>query len=258
MDYGELLYSSSLLNLTEYLMLQQIHYYYLVGIYPYQHLIYVLLLETKNKLLKNKAFKNMDMDGSGFINRSEFEGALKNLNVQLKKPVLDSLLDIIDVEDDDDGGDDHDIGFREFARVMTAADLFKMKALAPRPTSTTVDVREKARRDALQHLRPGVMQEELRKLHEQVRSRITAKYGKHSFSSAFKWIDADRTGSITREEFKEALKQLNLAGVREPILDTLCDFIDQDNSGAMGFREFAQVLSADDVMQWAPSNCKKA
>jgi len=202
----------------------------------------------------HKAFKNMDMDGSGFINRSEFEGALKNLNVQLKKPVLDSLLDIIDVEDDDDGGDDHDIGFREFARVMTAADLFKMKALAPRPTSTTVDVREKARRDALQHLRPGVMQEELRKLHEQVRSRITAKYGKHSFSSAFKWIDADRTGSITREEFKEALKQLNLAGVREPILDTLCDFIDQDHSGSFGYSEFARVLSADDVMQMAPGS----
>ena len=143
-----------------------------------------------------------------------------------------------------DGGDDHDIGFREFARVMTAADLFKMKALQPRPKSTVVDEREQARRDALEHLRPGVMQEELRKIHEQVRSRITAKYGKHSFSSAFKWIDADRTGSITRDEFKEALKQLNLAGVREPILDTLCDFIDQDNSGSFGYSEFARVLSA--------------
>ena len=26
----------------------------------------------------------------------------------------------------------------------------------------------------------------------------------------------------------------------------------------VGFREFAQVLSADDVMQWAPSNKEKA
>ena len=204
----------------------------------------------------HKAFKYMDMDGSGFINRSEFETALKYLNVNIRKPVLDSLLDIIDVEDDsDDPGADpneHDIGFREFARVFCAADLFKLKALAPRPTNAAMDAREKAKAAAMEHLRPGVLAEELRKFHEQVRSRITAKYGKHSFSSAFKWIDADRTGSITRDEFKEALKQLNLAGVRENILDTLCDFIDQDASGSMGYSEFARVLSADDVMQHAP------
>ena len=40
-------------------------------------------------------------------------------------------------------------------------------------------------------------EEELRKLHEQLKSRITSKYGKHSFSSAFKWIDADRTHACT-------------------------------------------------------------
>ena len=93
--------------------------------------------------------------------------------------------------------------------------------------------------------------------HSQVRSRITAKYNRHSFSSAFKWIDADRTGSITRDEFKEALKQLNLAGIRENILDTLCDFIDQDGTGSMEYSEFARVLSADDVMMMAPSNRDK-
>ena len=66
------------------------------------------------------------------------------------------------------------------------------------------------------------------------------------------WIDADRTGSITREEFKNALHTLNLAGVRESILDNLCDFIDEDHSGSFGYREFARVLSADDVMEMAP------
>ena len=177
--------------------------------------------------------------------------------ITLRSQVLDSLLDIIDVEDDDDGEDDHDIGFREFARVMTAADVFKMKALAPRPTATHLDEREQARQEALQYLRPGVLVspacepasqltlpwlfdtcawvcqcEELRKFQEQVKNKITAKYGKHSFSSAFKWIDADRTGSITREEFKQAMRDFNLSGVRENILDTLCDFIDQDGSGS--------------------------
>ena len=52
----------------------------------------------------HKAFKYMDQDGSGFINRSEFEWALAAMNVNIRKAVLDSLLDIIDVEDDGDGG----------------------------------------------------------------------------------------------------------------------------------------------------------
>lgn len=210
-------------------------------------------LLTKHESI-HKAFKYMDTDGSGYINRKEFEAGLRNLNIAVRKPVLDTLLDIIDAEDNDDGGDDHDIGFKEFARVMTAADVFKMAALAPKPQehNPIVEAREKARREALKYLRPGVSQEELRKFQEQVKSKISAKYGKHAFTSAFKWIDADRTGSITREEFKHSLGTLNLAGVREEILDTLCDFIDTSGDGSFGYREFARVLSAEDVMQMIP------
>jgi len=201
-----------------------------------------------------KAFKYMDKDGSGFINRKEFEDALRDLNVSIRKPVLDSLIDIIDVEDNDDGDDDNDIGFREFARVMTAADFFKMKALAPRPTSHVMDERERLRVEALEHMRPGVTADSLRKFHEQVKSKILARKGKHTWTETFKLIDADRTGTITREELKNFLKTYNLAMVKENILDTLCDFIDCDNSGSFGYTEFARVLSADDVMQWAPKN----
>ena len=204
-----------------------------------------------------------------------------------------------------DGGNDHDIGFKEFARVMQAADVFKMGALAPRPQDSNplMEAREASRKAALKYLRPGVSQEELRKFQEQVKTKITSKYGKHSFTAAFKWIDADRTGSITRDEFKEAvsgrgastpflcqlccrsssaaaqdasilpppplsllnltpqrpttpyasqLHKLNLAGVKEAILDTLCDFIDSSGDGSFGYREFSRVLSAEDVMQMIP------
>lgn len=96
---------------------------------------------------------------------------------------------------------------------MQAADVFKMAALGPRPSDVNpaMAAKERARKEALKHLRPGVSQEELRKYQEQVKSKISAKYGKHAFTSAFKWIDADRTGSITRDEFKKALTDLNLA-----------------------------------------------
>lgn len=204
----------------------------------------------------HKAFKYMDVDGSGFIDRGEFEHGLKNLNISVRQPVLDTLLDIIDAEDNDDGGDGHDIGFKEFSRVMQAADVFKMAALGPRPSEVNPVLmeKEKQRKEALKHLRPGVSQEELRKFQEQVKSKISAKYGKHAFTSAFKWIDADRTGSITRDEFKKALSDLNLAGGKEAVLDTLCDFIDSSGDGTFGYREFSRVLAAEDVMLMAPDH----
>ena len=85
---------------------------------------------------------------------------------------MDSLLDIMDVEDNDDGGNDYDIGFREFARVMTAADLFRMRALGERPpvpVGSIVDEREQQRQEALKCLRPGVTQDDLRKAQEQIK-----------------------------------------------------------------------------------------
>ena len=41
-------------------------------------------------------------------------------------------------------------------------------------------------------------------------------------------------------------------GVKEAILDTLCDFIDTSGDGSFGYREFSRVLSAEDVMQMIP------
>lgn len=140
---------------------------------------------------------------------------------------MDTLLDIIDIEDNDDGGDDHDIGFREFARVMGAADVFKMRALAPRPDSKKAVANENLRMEALGHLRLGVTQEEMRKAQTTIKEKISAKHGKHAFTNAFKWMDKDRTGSITREEFKQALYELNLGmAIRDDIINNLCDFID--------------------------------
>lgn len=59
-----------------------------------------------------------------------------------------------------------------------------------------------------------------------------------------------QTGSITREELKQGLEELNLR-LREDVCDNLLDFIDIDG-GDIEYREFARVLSADDIMQMSP------
>jgi len=211
------------------------------------------LLDRYDTILK--AFKFMDKDGSGYITRGEFEHALHRLNVtNISKPCLDSLLDIIDVEDNDDGGEDHDIGFREFARVMGAADVFKMRALHPEVKASKTQVKmENTRQANLGNLRPGVTQEEMRKAQSTIKEKISAKHGKHAFTNAFKAMDKDRSGSITREEFKQCLFDFNLGmAIRDDIIDNLCDFIDADKSGSFGYREFSRILAAEDVMAVAP------
>ena len=56
---------------------------------------------------------------------------------------------------------------------------------------------------------------------------------------------------------KEALESLNLTGFKPNVLDTLCDFIDVDNSGSFGYAEFARILAAEDIMTMAPLTEKK-
>ena len=80
-----------------------------------------------------------------------------------------------------------------------------------------------------------------------MKTKISSKYGKHSFSSAFKWIDADRTGSINRQEVKDAMVSLNLE-TREVVMDNLYDFMDVEKKDGTGYRDFSRVLSSEDVM----------
>lgn len=48
------------------------------------------------------------------------------------------------------------------------------------------------------------------------------------FTKAFKWIDRDRTGSITREELVQALRELNILDglLQEEVVENVIDFMD--------------------------------
>ena len=73
------------------------------------------------------------------------------------------------------------------------------------------------------------------------------------FQKAFKFIDRDRTGTISREELKTCFDEMNLTQmIKPPVIETLIDFIDIDPGAKIEYKEFARVLSADDVMTMAP------
>ena len=77
-----------------------------------------------------EAFRSADEDKSGQLGRDEIKLMLRNFNTTVSDRVLDNLLDYADF--DGDGS----IEYAEFARVLTADDVLKMKnTLQAAPTS---------------------------------------------------------------------------------------------------------------------------
>lgn len=109
---------------------------------------------------------------------------------------------------------------------------------------------------AVQLLRPGVKEQELKQAQKLIKGKIMDKYKR--LDKAFKWMDTERGESanrLTHDELREGLAGLNLdvgATIREEVFMTLFDFMDADGDGDISFAEFARVLSADDIMMMAP------
>ena len=82
------------------------------------------LVKVKEQLLTKhgsftKAFRSTDTDASGQITDSEFRAMLQSLNLESIRPaVIDSLMELIDYDDDDEGEAEHDIKYEEFRRMM--------------------------------------------------------------------------------------------------------------------------------------------
>ena len=72
-----------------------------------------------------KMFRRIDEDKSGACSREEVRLLVRNLNLEtvLRPVVVEELITLMDANSDDS------IDFKEFARVVTAEDLFDMKEM---------------------------------------------------------------------------------------------------------------------------------
>lgn len=78
-----------------------------------------------------------------------------------------------------------------------------------------------------------------------VENQITSRFSK--MRDAFKALDVDQSGSISREELQRGLKHWNLAeqSGNEDLIDNLMAACDKDGSGEIDYKEFVDVLSRD-------------
>jgi len=176
-----------------------------------------------------QAFRSVDKDGSGYINRGELEACLLTLNLNmLRKDVVDTLIDFIDCEnnlDDDTDGGPTDIHYREFARAMATDDIMKMAPLqakvhvnTPPPTPPPID-----------------------RAASTVASIVKVKFKPENIRKAFEFVDTDKSGSLSRAEVKRTLSMWG-APLTESELDELFTKCDKDGDGQINYQEFIDIV----------------
>lgn len=189
------------------------------------------VINTKFKPDKvEKAFKFIDSDGLGSLSRNEMRRAMSLWGLVLTDDELTQLFDACDKNKD--GA----IDYKEFLDMVTKSpSLTEVRALQVKPA-----------------LRPGVRAEDLRRAQQLAKEKYLTYYKR--LDSAFKNIDKDRSGSITREELLIDFEEMNILGMmQEKVANNLIDFMDLDDGGEkIEFKEFARVISAEDVMTMAP------
>ena len=92
----------------------------------------------------------------------------------------------------------------------------------------------------------GVSGDDLRKAANQIKEKLLSKYG--ILTKAFRAIDEDGSGTITRDELDRYIGSLHLT-LRKNVVDALFETIDADASGSFDFKEFTRAMSAGDIMK---------
>jgi len=85
----------------------------------------------------------------------------------------------------------------------------------------------------------------LRRVQLLVKNKVKDKH--KLLHEAFKHVDKDRTGTITREELNFFMfEELNLTNVLPAEFEALLDLMDLNHDGVIRFTEFATALSVDE------------
>ena len=143
-----------------------------------------------------RAFKHVDLDNSGTVSRNELERALELWNVPMTQERLDALWRSVDTTGDGE------IDYGEFVHALardTVAGAKKPEGKA----SKKISFEEQA------------AQNDMSAAEDQLNSRFSDMH------KAFKFVDADNSGTINRSELERALELWNLPLKRRQVRSRL-------------------------------------
>jgi Ca2+-binding EF-hand superfamily protein len=197
-----------------------------------------------------RAFRTLDEDASGELDREEFKQVMNMFNLGVPDRVMDKLIDLADF--DGDGS----INYAEFARIFTTENVLNMKKTvqaietdgfgnkiryeAAQGGKKAID-KETGDNVRLRRTGPGL--EKMRRAHRTIRTMLLERYG--SMASAFKAIDADGSGLIRRNELRTFLRKLSKS-IPDQVISGLISFVDDDgDTKTLSRAEFLKMMGEE-------------
>jgi len=180
------------------------------------------------------AFRSFDKDHSGNISSEECTDALLSLNVGVPRKWIDHLVNVADYDRDGE------INYQEFARILTCDDITKFKK-AGAEEEGLVDKSEAQ----WYNKEKGLTFKEMKMAQTKMRDMLHDRGG---LTKMFRIIDEDKSGECSRQEVRQLVRNLNLEAVIRPVvIEELIDLMDVDKDDSIMYKEFARVITADDV-----------
>jgi len=138
---------------------------------------------------------------------------------------------------------DGEINYAEFANILTADDITKIKNNNNRSADGPIDVDAMAQKK--DYYKPGLKKSEMRAAQQKVRDMLLERGG---LTKMFRNIDEDKSGMCSRAEVRQLILNLNLESIVRPaVLEELICLMDVDSDDAISYKEFARAVTADDV-----------
>jgi len=197
-----------------------------------------------------RAFRTLDEDASGSLDREEFKQVLVMFNLGIPDRVMNKLIDLADF--DGDGS----INYAEFARIFTAENINNLKQTLQAVESTAHEAKvryemsqggktklDKETGENVRLRRTGPGLEKMRKAHRTLRNIILTRYG--SIKACFKEIDADGSGLIRRAELRKFLNTVSKS-IPDSVISGLISYVDSDgDTKTLSMQEFCTMLSEE-------------
>lgn len=164
-----------------------------------------------NQLLKEfpnlkKAFEYIDMDDDKNITKTEMLQAITKLGIRISSSEINEVFEMLD------SNNDGTISLQEFMNLETQTILNSRS-----PNKSSSDLKQ------------------LKRAIKVIQNKIQDRF--FNLQSAFSFMDSDKDGTITKQEFSACCDKIQVP-LNPKIIDSVFDFMDLDENGEIDFNEF--------------------
>jgi len=216
----------------------------------------------------SEAFRSIDKDGNNRLSKQELIMALAKYGIDVSSQTVDAMLTICD------NNGDGEISLAEFGKALQRdqAQSSQVFGLNDRyvtaghvVTSGTgpqvlmndnlgvmkrhqIGDRAIFKKHQLMHTNTVATKEQMTGYRKQIQDRIYSKFKR--LTDAFRTMDFDHDGKLSKEEICQALADFNCAIPHEHAIQLIDELADTDADGSVDYNEFAAALKRDDKQQY--------